>query len=216
MNCDQAQNLFDAYLDGELSGSLAAELGAHQLNCGVCRRELALLEVAGHVIAADVDAPSLDEEFTNRLLACAARDSRAWYRPRRWMLYAGPALAAAACLAVMFVPLAQQGSVPVDGELPAGVARYRDDIGSAEELLNKIQRAQDHNRADPRLQEMAGLLRAMIEETSDGANLLEKYGRETIIEILESIPIDAPAGQPVAAPSPEAPKKSHGSTVEDL
>ncbi len=66
MNCEQARNLFDAFLDQSLSGSLATEFGAHRLACNQCRRELALLEVAGHVIAADSEAPLIGDEFTDR------------------------------------------------------------------------------------------------------------------------------------------------------
>ncbi len=71
MNCEQAANLFDAHLDGVLSQSLETELAAHRVKCAMCRQDLALLEVAGHVIASDgaVD-DQLEEDFTDRLLAC--------------------------------------------------------------------------------------------------------------------------------------------------
>ena len=98
MDCKQAQNLFDAFLNGELSGSMATEFGAHRLKCERCRRELALLEVAGHVIASDTDTPSLDAEFTDRLLACAVKAQRPWYRQPRTLIRAATPVAAAACL----------------------------------------------------------------------------------------------------------------------
>lgn len=104
MNCEQAKNLFDAYLDGGLSPSLETELGAHRLNCAQCRHQLALMEVAGHVISADSNGDiELPDDFTERLLACIDRpqnaSKRSWKR-RYWI--GGSALAAAACLAIVF------------------------------------------------------------------------------------------------------------------
>ena len=90
MDCAQAQALFQTHLDGELTGSLAAEFAAHKLTCGTCRRELALLEVTGHVIAADQDVPLLGDEFTDRLIAIATQ-RKPWYqRPRTlWAMGGG-------------------------------------------------------------------------------------------------------------------------------
>lgn len=105
MNCEQAKNLFDAYLDDELSPSLATELGAHRLNCANCRHQLALLEVAGHVIGADFNSDvELPAEFTERLLACIDRPRTTSRHPwnRRPVWVGGSLLAAAACLAIMF------------------------------------------------------------------------------------------------------------------
>ena len=217
MNCEQVQNLFDAYLDGELSGPLAAEFGAHKLNCPSCRRELALLEVAGDVIAADVDAPPLGEEFTERLLACTSEVSRPWYRPRRWMLYLGPSLAAAACLAMMFFPLTGALAPKEQSDAPVhGVAGVQAAPASPEEMLEMIERARKHHPSDPRLREMEDLFRAMIEGTIDGANLLEKYGKETIMEILESIPIDVAEQDPKAPSASKTSERRHDPAVEDL
>ncbi|MEE9295377.1 MAG: hypothetical protein V3W34_10510 [Phycisphaerae bacterium] len=107
MNCDHARNLFNRHLDGELSPSLETELAAHRLHCSQCRHELALMEVAGHVIAADTDgSESLDRGFTDRLLACIetqpASGVRMWSR-RRWIRGAGLAAAAAIILTVWMV-----------------------------------------------------------------------------------------------------------------
>ena len=43
ITCQHARQLFDRYLDGELSPSLQAELHAHQLSCSACQTELAML-----------------------------------------------------------------------------------------------------------------------------------------------------------------------------
>ena len=103
MHCEQARQLFDAYLDGELSAPLATELGAHRLQCADCRRALALLEVSGHIIASDEVRPKLKEGFSDRLLACMAAPQTSWtHRVRRVLYIAGP-LAAAAVIALAFL-----------------------------------------------------------------------------------------------------------------
>ena len=98
MNCEQARNLFDAYLDGELSQTLQAELGAHRVACDTCRHELALLEVAGDVMSADLDSgDKLGTAFSDRLLECVnlpeSRSRRPWAF-NRWLT--GSMLATAA------------------------------------------------------------------------------------------------------------------------
>lgn len=100
MRCEQARQLFDAYLDGELSGALATELGAHRVKCPDCRRALALMEVSGHIVASDRDPVMLHGQFADRLLACTDRKPvRSWDRLRRGLYIAGP-LAAAAVVAL--------------------------------------------------------------------------------------------------------------------
>lgn len=102
MNCEQARQLFDAYLDGELSASLATELGAHRLRCANCRRALALMEVSGHIIGSDREARTLPSTFSDRLLSCVDNDGRRrWIRFRRALYVAGP-LAAAAVVVLAF------------------------------------------------------------------------------------------------------------------
>ena len=103
MRCEQARQLFDAYLDGELSPALETELGTHRLRCASCRRELALLEVTGHVLRLDGDAPPLSDDFTDRLLRCVDRSpGQRFARFRRWV-YIGAPMAAAAMIALAFL-----------------------------------------------------------------------------------------------------------------
>lgn len=101
LTCEDARNLFDAHLNNELRPALETELNAHRVRCPTCRHELALLEVAGQVVAADDAAPALDDEFTARLLACVSerRTSRR-LRHRRLISIGARALAAAACIAL--------------------------------------------------------------------------------------------------------------------
>ncbi len=109
MRCEQAEQLFDAYLSGELSVTLATELGAHRLRCPDCRRALALMEVAGHIVASDKDTVTIGEQFPDRLLACMDDPRSSWWcRARRVMYLAGP-LAAAAVIALAFLGVFDRG-----------------------------------------------------------------------------------------------------------
>lgn len=103
MNCSQARQLFDAYLDGELSNSLVTELSAHRVRCSACRRELALREVTGRVIQLDQEPTALSGDFTDRLLACVESRSNHWLQRARRTIYIGIPLAAAAVVALAFL-----------------------------------------------------------------------------------------------------------------
>jgi hypothetical protein len=103
MRCEEARQLFDAYLNGELSTRMATELHAHRVKCGSCRRELALLEVSGHVLRVDREAVGLDADFTDRLMACMETPKSRWPRRLRWAAYVGAPLAAAAVVAMAFL-----------------------------------------------------------------------------------------------------------------
>lgn len=100
ITCQHAHQLFDRYLDGELSASLQTELHAHRLSCTACQGELSLMEACGDVIAMDVCEPRMSTSFTDRVvLAQRARQVR---RPRRWgrmVWLTGSPMAAAASLA---------------------------------------------------------------------------------------------------------------------
>ena len=96
MRCADARQLFDAFLNRELSPSMATELQAHRVKCADCRRELALLEVSGHVLRADRDPVTVDDSFTDRLIACMDEPRSRWPMRLRWTAYVGAPLAAAA------------------------------------------------------------------------------------------------------------------------
>lgn len=128
MHCEQAQRLFDAYLDGELAPTLATELGAHRLQCSDCRRALALLEVSEHILTLDQDPVSIDADFTDRLVACVQDSPRSWrYRLGRWLYVGGP-VAAAAVIALAFLGV-------FDGRESNEVAGNRV-VASIEDLVN--------------------------------------------------------------------------------
>jgi anti-sigma factor RsiW len=109
IECRQANNLIDAYLNEELSASWTAELHAHLIACPRCSRELALLDACGDVIATDRIGPVPSDGFADRVLAASremlAQGARA-RRRRPFSAWAGAGLAAAAVLALMALPLA--------------------------------------------------------------------------------------------------------------
>jgi len=69
VNCRQATRLFDAYLDGELSGSLTAEMHAHLVDCWRCRQSMGMLQACGDVIATDSAEPEVPADLADRVLA---------------------------------------------------------------------------------------------------------------------------------------------------
>lgn len=116
MRCEQARQLFDAYLDGELSSSLSTELGVHRLNCPDCRRALALLEVSGHIIASDRKSVAMRADFADRLLACMKSPHLRWVNGLRRALYIAGPVAAAAVVVLAFLGFFDRPNTHVAGE----------------------------------------------------------------------------------------------------
>ena len=165
MKCKQAQQLFDAYLDGELSDSLATELGAHRVHCAECRRALALMEVSGHIIGSDGETPELSASFTDRLLACMEepRNRSLVHQLWRWRYVAGPLAAAAVVTFAIIMPMnndrpnrvmgLEEGAVlplTVDGtdlgdatntKLDEFARRLQDDVRSTKRSRNSLEQA---------------------------------------------------------------------------
>lgn len=120
LTCEQTEHLFDAFLDGQLSSSLRAEVHTHRLRCHHCNHSLALLESCADVVACDRREPELNEDFTDRVLGRLAADpipvsSRRSTRsmPRVYRLFAPVAAAAAAvAVTVMIAPPVRQKAVP--------------------------------------------------------------------------------------------------------
>ncbi len=104
MNCERFEKLIDSYLDGQLSGTLLAELHAHRLNCRRCSRVVSMLEAAGDVIAQDRSEPKIGADFSDRVLAAmpvAPKVNRSVWLVRLGAGAAGLAAAAAIMLAVL-------------------------------------------------------------------------------------------------------------------
>ena len=111
MTCRSFRQLFDGYLDGELSESQTAELHAHLLQCPLCQREVELMRAGGDVIALDTRGPRLSDDFTDRVmaelparLAPAPVQGRTFFRMRRVAEFGALAAAAVVALAVVWNP----------------------------------------------------------------------------------------------------------------
>ena len=122
ISCEQAQHLFDSYLNDELSASLVAEVDAHRLECAACRHQLALMEACGNVIRLDACEPRPSADFTDRLMAILDEEktSRRWLGISRSMKIAGGLLGVAAAIAavVVFYPTAVKEGLVAGAEVP--------------------------------------------------------------------------------------------------
>lgn len=118
MNCNEAERLFDAHLDGQLSGSLRLEFEAHRLRCRRCTQTLSLLESCTRVIASDSRIPALSDSFTDRVMS-RVRQTRMTRRLRlnRKTIAASVVLQAAAVL-LFALYLRPQAPVPHPADQP--------------------------------------------------------------------------------------------------
>ncbi len=220
MNCKQAQNLFDTYLNGELSGPLATEFAAHKVSCDKCRRELALLEVAGHVIASDTDTPILSDEFTDRLLAaCQTRQELPWYRQRRILFKISAPLAAAACLAMVLSYITAPSTNTVPGH-PAPIVAGATQESTSEDVKAQVDALLKKDPDNPGLRKLSDDLQAGGEEffqkLKNNADLLENYGEKAMNELVESITISAPKEDGKQSSKGKTSGVNHDQSREDL
>jgi hypothetical protein len=217
MRCEQAQQLFDAYVDGELSVALATEVGAHRLKCPECRRALALLEVSGHIIASDGEQVALRGEFSERLLACVEAPIGHWRRRLRRGLYIGGPLAAAAVVALAFLGAFDRGNSPirVAGGRETRVQRAN---GVEDRPLSSLsprridegdpKREGGARVSDERLEEWVERTRDNLDAKRQSSESLRKAFNLTILQLLDILeqaketPSDA---DHLTAPDPAAP-----------
>jgi len=113
VTCRNIRELRDAFLDGDLSPSLMAEVHAHLLQCPECQQQMEMLRAVGDVIARDKAAPALDQDFASRVVAsipAAIASNRSVAVPPRsltWHLFTRlsvPAAAAVLLMAIAFWP----------------------------------------------------------------------------------------------------------------
>ena len=185
MDCKQAHNLFDAYLDGELSSALETELDAHRLNCPSCRQELALMEVAGHVIRSGAGEPPLTAEFTARLLACLEPVMGQPRKRQRWIVRIATGLAAAACLTLLIVSFSRPSTQ---------VAPY---VGQSEGATPPATSVGGKVEADgpaPGLEEAAVTLQQTVDDavrrTHESSASLIRAGEMTLLELIDALQLD--------------------------
>lgn len=206
MRCDQARQLFDAYLDGELSPSLATELGAHRLRCADCRQALALLEVSGHIVQTDQEPVQLQRNFTERLLDCMNQQSIPWLRRWRRRIYVGGPVAAAAVIALAFLgvfdnPLPKVLSeIGRSGDIPASTgAATGQEPDVMEEDREVLEAWLSQTRENIAAKRKSGeSLRQMLDETlRQWDDVLDNANSEPVIEPWSR---DAETGTPPAKP----------------
>ncbi len=169
LTCENARNLFDAYLNGELPTAMETELNAHRLRCPRCRHELALLEVTGEVIAADDGAPALSNEFSSRLLACVTGQYNSpQHRRRRLIRIGAQVLAAAACIALAVIHFSGPEKKVAGFKTPR-INVSPSQVGAADRFADAEQ------PASPQETFQAQLERALTEWRNDASSLKKMY-----------------------------------------
>ncbi len=113
MICSECEQLFDAYLDGQLAGSLRLEFDAHRLRCRHCQQTLAMLESIGHVISSDAQAPELSGDFTSRVMQQVEQPRvLRWPLPRIAIFLGAAAQVAAVLVFALLWSAAPRGGPP--------------------------------------------------------------------------------------------------------
>ncbi|MBK9118259.1 MAG: hypothetical protein IPM18_01465 [Phycisphaerales bacterium] len=133
MNCVDCEQLFDAYLDGQLAGSLRLEFDAHRLRCTRCQQQLALLESLGSVLATDSEVPVLSGDFTDRVMAHVQRPRRFLRLPLRTTVVSAAIVQAAAVLGFAVLWNRPGGSPAQSG---AGASTRITDVVSLEQAVD--------------------------------------------------------------------------------
>lgn len=121
MNCSDAEQFFDAYLDGELAGSLRLEFDAHRLRCTACQQKLAMMEACEHILSGESRGPLLSPDFTNKVMnEIRQRRFAEARRPRRRLVWAAAAAVQAAAVIVFAFLWVNYWNKPVSPVLPPG------------------------------------------------------------------------------------------------
>jgi len=172
VTCEDARNLFDAHLNGELPGTLETELNAHRLRCPTCRHELAVLEVAGAVITADDGVPTLDDEFAARLMACVSEQQTPGRLRRRRLIRIGTRLlAAAACVVFLVGYFVSRPEKEVAGWRSIRPGSVR--AGKGDTRSNALEAPNDRAAAQPSFQSQVE--RALTGWRNDASSLKKMY-----------------------------------------
>jgi len=126
MTCRHVRQLHDAYVDGELSPNLMAEVHAHLLQCPECQQRVEMIRAGGSVIAQDRSEPMLDSGFASRVVASlpkvktnvgARMETRRGRRQRMWRVAISVSLPAAAAVlffSVLIWPSSEPDAAPTD------------------------------------------------------------------------------------------------------
>jgi len=217
MQCEQARQLFDAYLDGELSESLITEVNAHRVRCADCRRELAILEVTGHIIASDRDSEVTGVDFSDRLLACMSRGSTGWRRLlRRSLPWVGPLAAAAVIGMAMLGAFDSRPSPQVAGQ--KDFARMGVAVSEMATKSVEIAVSSATTSSHPELDRFLNQVQRSYETKQQSGESLQDWLNLTVLQLLEMLNAAkelAPDSIPLPPTSDRPPIHDSGD-IEDL
>jgi hypothetical protein len=181
MTCDDCRRRLQAWLDGDPPG--ADGLDAHLAACPACRAlDAAARRLRGGLLAAPVLTPPAG--LADRIVSGVLADRRRRQRARRRLVFAGLALAAAACLAVALL---------LPKRAPSGVVSVAPDSGRAE-----APRPTEKEPAPPSLNEN------VAEATSAVASLARRTADETLTSgqlLLPAVPLDVPSDEVLGPPA---------------
>jgi hypothetical protein len=172
ITCQHARQLFDRYLDGELSPSLQAELHAHQLSCSMCQTELAMLEACGDVIMLDHRRePRLSDSFTDRVML-ARRAQLSHRKTRNWVrtiLMVGSPMAAAASIVLalsLMWPTAQSRPHGMTAGMREAAPRTVQPVLGTEGMSAEAKRELEKTKPMPAANFMDALLTSIVERAN--------------------------------------------------
>lgn len=169
MNCRDFEQLFDAYLDGELGGAMRLEFDAHRLRCTQCQRSLAMMQSIGSAITAQEPGPIMSAEFTDRVMAqIAAREPA--LRRRRIFRLVGSGVGLTGIAAAVFLAFTWN---------PAKVAS--DPVATLDANRGTLVAANDGEAKEARAAEIRDLLGKRMEER---LGTLHSAGREVTADYL--------------------------------
>ncbi len=191
MRCPDFENLLDAYLDGELSGSLRLEFDAHRLQCSRCQRVVTMLESVGHVVANDRDVPSLSDSFADRVMG-QVEGERAPLRLRTTRYEIGIVAVLSAAAVLVFAFLLQQNTphvgIPLDQPAEAIVVKDVSPADLVRYIHDQVSLAQAGLLADlDQMQQLGGYAtRSSLPENAAVAGFGDPLS--VVIEMLGAIP----------------------------
>jgi len=217
ISCRQAQHIFDAFLDDELSPAMRAELHAHRLSCPDCSRELALLEACADVVRTDRREPTPHEDFADRVMvAFAGRRHMAVHPWRRIAVFAGSPLAAAAVLVFALMtwfrlPTHKTVTAGKAERLPPAIAA--DLTGNATRVMTPAEK-RDFDRAQelPANVVLEALLSPVVERTYNTLNQTRRSASQLADFVRFGSEALLFAGQPPNTPPREGPDRTRETT----
>lgn len=209
MNCAEFEQLMDAYLDGELSGSLRLEFDAHRLRCRRCQLSVAMMESVGDVLMLDHPPAGLSEDFTENVMARIERRRPLSIRMRglRVALVAGGLLQAAAVLLLAIgLPswLSTKPTSEASNELASGHKRIISEIEQIPDRVDQHEAYYDYvvSRVQGALSNLA----------ADGTTLvrypLDLTAPEELAQVSAGLEESSPLNLIIRAFVPEAPAEA--------